>query len=109
MLLAAEDEDALIMYMIIGDAPVKHLRKTFRFDLNSLNKAQCWRMFRFKKLDLVRMKRNLQIPDRVRLPPPQQRDFTGLESLCIFLRRFAYPNRLCDLYKMFGRNKQRTE
>lgn len=31
--------------------------------------------------------------------------FTGIEGLCIFLRRLAYPNRLCDLENVFKRSR----
>ena len=30
--------------------------------------------------------------------------FAGIEGLCIFLRRLAYPNRLCDLENIFQRS-----
>ena len=31
---------------------------------------------------------------------------TGMEALMILLRRFSYPNRWCDLVKIFGRAEE---
>ena len=34
----------------------------------------------------------------------QRTNAPGMEALMILLRRFTYPNRLCDLVSLFGRS-----
>lgn len=59
-------------------------------------------LFRFEKDDLRRLRSVMLLPDVVysaqKVPVP------GDEALCITLRRLAYPNRLCELERTFGRH-----
>ena len=59
--------------------------------------------FRFEKDDMLRLFRALAIPDKYWCK--QGTTATGMEALMILLRRLAYPNRLGDLVKIFGRTK----
>ena len=43
----------------------------------------------------------LEIPEEYVCP--QGTIATGMEALMILLRRFAYPNRWCELFSLFGR------
>ncbi|KAH9372664.1 hypothetical protein HPB48_018475 [Haemaphysalis longicornis] len=58
--------------------------------------------FRFEKNDAGQLERALLLPEvncraqRVSVP--------ALEALCLTLRPLAYPNRLCDLERSFGRH-----
>jgi hypothetical protein len=56
---------------------------------------------RFNKDDLLLLLNTLAIP-QVIITENRLR-VLGLDALCIFLRRFAYPNRLFDLISIFGR------
>lgn len=56
---------------------------------------------RFLKNDIYRLQRALRIPDELHLH--NQIKETGINGLCILLRRLAYPNRWTDLCVTFGR------
>ena len=72
-----------------------------RLDLEKLTASQCKEMFRFAKEDIYELRRCLRIPDE--LVGINRTRFSGLEGLCILLRRLAYPNRLVYIEKVFGR------
>ncbi|KAH7965270.1 hypothetical protein HPB49_005786 [Dermacentor silvarum] len=58
--------------------------------------------FRFDKHDVRRLHRALRLPEVV--STPQCVNISGVESLCLTLRRLAYPNRLQELEPLFGRH-----
>ncbi|KAH6923083.1 hypothetical protein HPB50_016722 [Hyalomma asiaticum] len=58
--------------------------------------------FRFEKNDIRRLKSALLLPDTVYTA--QRVSLSGEEALCITLRRLAYPNRLIELERLFGRH-----
>lgn len=100
-LLAATDrvmeEEILLLSIIDSD------RRTFEknFDLERLTEEECKLLFRFEKADIHIVFHALRIPDKVICP--NGIICSGLEGLCILLRRLAYPNRLSDIGKIFGR------
>ncbi|XP_040358411.1 protein ALP1-like [Ixodes scapularis] len=55
-----------------------------------------------KKMDLEDLVAALKIPAEVK--SAQRVRVPGYEALCMTLRRLAYPNRLCDLERTFGRH-----
>ena len=59
--------------------------------------------YRFQKSDIPILARALSLPAVYRCE--QRTKATGIEALLILLRRLAYPNRLVDLVKIFGRSK----
>jgi len=72
-----------------------------RFDLNCYTDEECRLLFRFTKEQIVHLRIALGIADIVHAP--NRSKASGIEALCILLRRFAYPNRLFDLRAVFGR------
>ena len=77
-----------------------HLRWK-RLDIDdTLTDDECIQQFRFNKEDLFLLKTLLQLPDK--LVGSNASTCTGMEGLCILLRRLAYPNRLTDLVPIFG-------
>ena len=72
-----------------------------KFDLDNLTDQECLTDFRFYKNDVYNLKDVFQIPDEIVCYNRTVVD--GLEALCIFLRRFAYPCRYGDLIPRFGR------
>jgi hypothetical protein len=52
---------------------------------------------------MFRLHNALQIPEYYTCQ--QRTSATGIEGLMILLRRFSYPNRLCDLEQLFGRSE----
>ncbi|KAK6165595.1 hypothetical protein SNE40_022496 [Patella caerulea] len=73
-----------------------------RFKLDSLCEKEVEARFRFKKAHLPRLLNVLNVPDRIICPDRTAAD--KMEALCIFLQRMAYPNRLCEMEKEFGRS-----
>ena len=57
---------------------------------------------RFAKSDLPLIKRLLGIPEKITCQ--QETTCSGIEGLCIFLKRLAYPCRYSDMAIRFGRN-----
>ena len=99
---AIDDEEFLLLYDINKsknpDFPYWNYE---RFNLDFLNEDECVANFRFKKNDIYDMKDLLQIPDDVHCYNGTKVD--GIEALCIFMRRFAYPIRYGDMIPAFGR------
>ena len=73
------------------------------FDLDSISPVNFKGKFRFQKTDFRRLCAALGIPDEMRAPNRMR--WSGLEGLCILLRRLAYPTRHLDLDDFFGRGK----
>ncbi len=96
-----DDEDLLLLYPLF-DADAKEILHA-PFDLESLTEEDCLSNFRFSKEDLLRLKTALRMPQYFVMH--NRAKASGLEALCILLRRLAYPNRLTDLTPLFGRSK----
>lgn len=71
-------------------------------DVPNMDEWTFKRSFRFEKMDLEDLVAALKIPAEVK--SAQRVRVPGYEALCMTLRRLAYPNRLCDLERTFGRH-----
>lgn len=71
-----------------------------RFHLDTMDEAECVAEFRFPKIDIPILAAALQIPEVFR--GQQGTVCSGLEGLCLLLRRMAYPCRFSDLVPRFG-------
>ena len=97
------DEEFLLLYDINKSKnPDFPYWNYTNFDLDQLNEDECIANFRFKKNDILLLKHLMQIPNDVICYNRTKTD--GLEALCIFLRRFAYPVRYGDMIPAFGRS-----
>ena len=72
------------------------------FDFQTWDEVECRTELRFDKNDLPLLMRYLQIPERIVCEQGTVCD--GMESLCILLKRLAYPCRYIDMTRRFGRN-----
>ena len=72
-----------------------------RFDLDSMNSAECKAEFRVEKQDLPRLVAALQLPPVLGFEQSSICD--DIEGLCMLLKRVAYPCRLSDMIPRFGR------
>ncbi|GAV08288.1 hypothetical protein RvY_18004 [Ramazzottius varieornatus] len=73
-----------------------------KFDFGRISQASAQKWFRFDKLHLERLRLALRVPDVVYTP---ERDrATGLEAICIVLRRFVSPNRLFESKRLMKRS-----
>ncbi|XP_055348000.1 uncharacterized protein LOC129595112 [Paramacrobiotus metropolitanus] len=75
----------------------------FAFDPSVFTERESWRFFRFTMSQIEELRKRLLIPDIV---VTAERDrASGVEALCILLRRFVYPSRWIDLRMFFGRSE----
>ena len=72
-----------------------------RFDLDSMDEAECFHEFRVRKMDIVRLADALGLPESLWCHQRTKAD--RIEGLCMVLKRFAYPCRLGDMIHRFGR------
>ena len=71
-----------------------------RFDLDHFSDDECRAEFRFLKNDIYTLFDVLNIPDELKCYNGYK--CCGLEGLCIYLKRFAYPCRHFDTMPRFG-------
>ena len=72
-----------------------------RFSLDNMENDECIPEFRFEKEDLLLLHDVLQIPDPITCY--NENVVSGIEGLCICLKRYAYPCRYLDMIPRFGR------
>ena len=96
------DEEFLLLYdTFISKNPDFPHENYQRFDLDSMNSAECKAEFCVEKHDLPPLVAALQLPPVFKC---EQRSICdNMEGLCILLKRVAYPCRLSDLIPRFGR------
>ncbi len=75
-------------------------RKYSRFTFDSFENDEFKSFFRFHRDDVQFLCSLLGVSDVYR--SPTRTKWTGLEGLCVVLRRLSYPNRLIDLTPLFG-------
>ena len=73
-----------------------------KFNLENWDDTECYTELRFRKSDLPTLLNNLQIPEKIVCT--QRTTCSGMEALCILLKRLAYPCRYTDMVTRFGRN-----
>jgi hypothetical protein len=93
-----EEEAALVML-----CDMKEKERTPPFDLRCISEDDCLSQFRFEKDHIYHLKDALRLPEVLKCA--QGTVSSGIEGLCIVLRRLAYPNRLIDISKTFGRTQ----
>ena len=97
-----DDEEFVLLYEYNQATPVFPYWKFQGFNLETWDDVECNTELRFEKKDLPTLMRCLQIPEE--LVCEQGTVCSGMESLCIFLKRLAYPCRYTDMVYRFGRS-----
>ncbi|XP_077500915.1 uncharacterized protein LOC144111478 isoform X1 [Amblyomma americanum] len=69
-------------------------------DIDRIDSTLFKQQFRFEKEDVDDLVRALCMPERI--VNAQRVVVPGRDALCLALRRLAYPNRWCDLQRIFG-------
>lgn len=72
-----------------------------KFDLNSIDPAECKAEFRVEKNDLPLLFNALGIPDKIECYQGSTCD--GMEGLCMLLRSLSYPCRYSDMIPRFAK------
>ena len=97
-----DDEELLLFYEEYSPKNPDFCYENFgRFSLDDINDAECLAEFRFRKHDLPLLAEVLQIPDSFTCY--QRTVSSGMEALCILLRRLSYPCRFSDIIPRFDR------
>ena len=65
------------------------------FELDKLSDNQCLAEFRFLKNHVYQLAEALCLPEEMKCYNGVK--FEGIEALCIYLKRFAYPCRYSDI------------
>ncbi|XP_072380479.1 uncharacterized protein [Diabrotica undecimpunctata] len=94
-------EDALLLHILHDEEQLGNRAILYgRFSLNNMSDIECKNLFRFAKNDIPRLARALDLPDIFQIE--NVTSVSGIDGLCMLLRRFTYPNRLSDLEPLFG-------
>lgn len=99
----SELEDALLLE-IFGEQNVIEYRAQLygHFELDNYTENECKLYFRFGKNDIRTLAEALRLANHFHTDSNHRA--SGVEGLCILLRRLSYPNRLVDLEPFFGRS-----
>ncbi|DAZ95308.1 TPA: hypothetical protein N0F65_006561 [Lagenidium giganteum] len=105
-----DDEDVLLLLFVAVEEDASQRRSMAREQRRrfttflTIADSSCWRsLFRFSEDEIDLVGRLLQIP--AELPTRNGYDISGKDAFCMFLRLLAYPNRLADLERLFGRSQ----
>ena len=86
-----DDEEFALLYDHNRSKPLFPYWKFDEFNLDTWSDVECETELRFAKKDLASLKQSLRIPEE--LVCQQGTVCTGMEGLCILLKRLAYPCR----------------
>ena len=99
---AIDDEEFLLLYeQHLSKNPIFPYKDYARFDLDTMDPAECKAEFRVEKNDLQQLYDALQMPDTIECY--QRSICSGMEGLCMLLKRLAYPCRYSDMIPRFAR------
>ena len=97
-----DDDEFVLLYDAHSSKTVFPYWKFPKFDINTLSEEECHTELRFSKQDLDQLLGCLGIPEKISCE--QRTVCSGLEGLCILLKRLSYPCRYTDMVPRFGRN-----
>ena len=100
-LLFDDPDFFLLAGLTFQDEEAQRQTTNTRFDFKKVSDEMSWKMFRFRKDDILTLRQKLRLPVSIKLENGSV--VSGLDALCMFLRRLAYPSRLLDLASLFGR------
>ena len=99
--IISEEEFTVLFAQYRPENPEFPYWKYDAFRYENLDPHECKAEFRFEKKDLPMLKQALRIPDR--FVCPQGTVCSGMEGLCILLKRLNYPCRYSDMIRGFAR------
>ena len=94
------DEELLLYFESCEEKSFHH--RWERFALEKFSEEECLHLFRFSKEHLPILQAILRINDEWK--GSNGLLWSGMEGMCIVLRRLAYPNRLVDMVPIFARH-----
>ena len=97
-----DDVDIACLYDYCHSRPLFSYWKLEEFDLAPWDEKECVTELRLAIKDLQLLMHYLEIPEKIVCS--QGTVCSGIEGLCILLKRLAYTCRYSDLASRFGRN-----
>ena len=97
-----DDEEFLLLYNENLSRDIYPFWNFERFDLDLWDDVRCNIDFRFQKSHIFQLFEILNVPET--LVTSQGTVCDGVESLCILLKRLAFPCRYTDMVPIFGRS-----
>jgi hypothetical protein len=94
-------EEYVYLYSTNQSREVFPYWKFNKFDFENWDDTECYKELRFRKDHIANLLICLGIPEKVVCS--QRTSCSGLEGLCILLKRLAYPCRYTDMVSRFGR------
>ena len=96
-----DDEEFTLLYEENYSRGIFPYWKYDKFDLDDWDEEECKVELRFDKSDLAVLLHALRFPDR--FVCSQRAVCSGMEGLCILLKRLPFPCRFTDMVMRFGR------
>ena len=97
-----DDEEFVLLYDLYASKDLDFPYDAYApFDLEELDEAECVAEFRFRKRDVRALADVLRVPDTMTCE--QGSVCTGIEGLCMLLRRMSYPCRYGDMIPRFAK------
>ena len=96
----------LLLYDANKSKPIYPYWKYNTFDVGMINDEQSFIDFRFGKNDLYTLLDVFNVTNRI--IASQGTVCSDIETLCILLKRLAFPCRYSNMTPMFGRNMTKT-
>lgn len=96
------DAEFILLYEYNWSKPLFPYWKFESFNVDTWDDEECRTELRFAKTDLPLLKQLLGVPDKICCR--QGTTCSGMEGLCVLLKRLAYPCRYTDMASRFGRN-----
>ena len=97
-----DDEEFVLLYDLYSSKDLDFPYDAYApFDLEEIVEAECVAEFRFRKRDVRALADVLRVPDTITCE--QGSVCTGIEGLCMLLRRMSYPCRYGDMIPRFAK------
>lgn len=97
-----DDEEFVLLYDLYSSKDLDFPYDAYApFDLEEIDEAECVAEFRFRKRDVRALADVLRVPDTITCE--QGSVCTGIEGLCMLLRRMSYPCRYGDMIPRFAK------
>ena len=90
-----DEDEFVLLYEFNNSKEIYPFWKYDKFDLENMDEAQCKREFRFLRSRIYDLKHVLNIPEKI--VTCQRTVISGVDALCILLKRLACPYRYTDM------------
>ena len=97
-----DEDEFVLLYELNNSKEMYPFWKYDKFDLENMDEAQRKREFPFLRSHIYDSKNFLNVPEKI--VTCQRTVSSGVDALCILLKRLAFPCRYTDMVPTFGRS-----